>query len=106
MTNEIKELANVIFHEARGESRVGQAAVGWVVLNRLRTGRWGKTIRSVVWHPKQFSGLRYHAGWQQFAGLAADILVGKVPNPVGNALFFASNRSGKGRKRIGNHVFW
>lgn len=106
MTDEIKELANVIFHEARGESRTGQVAVGHVVMNRLRSGRWGKTVREVVWAPRQFTNLRRYQVPLEFLALARDIYEGKVGNPVGNAMFFASNGRGKGRIRIGNHRFW
>lgn len=95
----------MIYHEARGESRVGQAAVGHVVVNRVRSGKWGRTVRDVVWYPKQFSNLRRYQVPASFLELAAAILAGKVPNPVGNALYFASNRR-NGRIRIGNHVFW
>lgn len=103
MQDEIYQLANAIYHEARGESRVGQAAVGFVVLNRLRSGKWGDTVRAVVWSPRQFSGLVRHEFPGLFLALAQRIMAGLEPNPVGSALFFA--RSGRG-KRIGNHSFW
>ena len=105
MENEIKELANAIFHEARGESREGQIAVGHVILNRVKDRRYPSSLKGVIWQPRQFSGLRYHGGWQRFEQLARDLLAGKVPNPVGNALFFRNFRR-NGAKRIGNHWFW
>jgi N-acetylmuramoyl-L-alanine amidase len=106
MQTEAVELANVIYHEARGESRAGQVAVGHVVMNRVKDKRFPKTVKGVVWQSKQFSNIRYHVGYTRFLDLAKGILAGKVPNPVGNSLYFASNRSGKGKIRIGNHVFW
>ena len=48
-------LAKNIYHEAGVESRDGQYAVAQVTLNRLRSGRWGNSICSVVYSPSQFS---------------------------------------------------
>ena len=48
-------LAKNIYHEAGIESREGQFAVAQVTLNRLRDGRWGKSVCSVVYSPAQFS---------------------------------------------------
>jgi N-acetylmuramoyl-L-alanine amidase len=104
--NDVKELANVVYHEARGESRLGQLAVAWVIVNRVRTGRWGRSIHNVVWSPRQFSGLKYHSGWKQYEALARSVLGGLEKNPVIGCLFFKHFSLGKGRIRIGNHVFW
>ena len=101
---DVKELANVIYHEARGESRKGQIAVGYVVLNRVKDPRFPNTVRGVIWQRKQFSGIKYHAGWARFEQLARDILSGEVANPVGGAKFFRA-WGGKGF-RLGNHWFW
>lgn len=48
-------LARNIFYEAGIEDRAGKVAVAQVTLNRLRTGRWGKDICSVVYARAQFS---------------------------------------------------
>lgn len=50
-------LAKAIYHEARGESIQGQKAVGYVVLNRLNSPKWPKTICDVVHQKGQFSGI-------------------------------------------------
>ena len=47
---DVVSLALNIYFEARGESRVGQLAVGLVTLNRVADSRWPDTIREVVWH--------------------------------------------------------
>ena len=47
--------ARTIWGEARGEGAMGMAAVGHVLLNRLATGRWGKTLSDVCLRPYQFS---------------------------------------------------
>ena len=45
-----------IWMEARGEPFQGKVAVAEVMRNRLKSGRWGKTIVQVVLAPYQFSG--------------------------------------------------
>ncbi len=44
-----------IYHEARGESFLGQFLVGLVTLDRVDDGRWGNTVKEVVQYPNQFS---------------------------------------------------
>ena len=49
---EMEMMAKVLYAEARGvESKMEQAAVVWVILNRLDTGAWGHTIEDVVTYP-------------------------------------------------------
>jgi spore germination cell wall hydrolase CwlJ-like protein len=52
-------LAKNIYHEAGVESKQGKFAVAQVTLNRLRDGRWGRTICNVVYAPAQFSWTLY-----------------------------------------------
>jgi N-acetylmuramoyl-L-alanine amidase len=47
-----------VFHEAGAESYQGKIAVAQVTYNRLRTGKWGNNICSVVYAPSQFSWTR------------------------------------------------
>lgn len=48
-------LVKNIFHEAGVESFEGKLAVAHVTLNRLKTGRWGNSVCSVVHARAQFS---------------------------------------------------
>ena len=48
-------LAKNVYYEAGVESEQGKYAVAQVTLNRLRTGRWGNSICSVVYARAQFS---------------------------------------------------
>lgn len=48
-------LAKNIYHESKTESYLGRLAVAQVTINRLHTGRWGKSICDVVMSPYQFS---------------------------------------------------
>ena len=52
-------LSKNIYHEAGIESQEGMFAVAQVTLNRLRDGRWGKSVCSVVYSPAQFSWTLY-----------------------------------------------
>lgn len=50
--------ARTLYQEARGETLPGQQAVAHVLVNRMKDGRWGKTLGEVcLWH-MQFSGWR------------------------------------------------
>jgi N-acetylmuramoyl-L-alanine amidase len=53
--NDIDTLARTIYGEARGEGFDGKVAVAWVVINRVRTGRYGSTVKDVCLRPRQFS---------------------------------------------------
>lgn len=48
-------LAKNIYHEAGVESLEGKFAVAQVTINRLKEGRWGRDICSVVYARSQFS---------------------------------------------------
>ncbi|MGE9762726.1 cell wall hydrolase [Pseudomonas sp. PDM20] len=74
--DEFMHLAMTIYGEARGQSYESKIAVGWVIRNRLATGRWGKTYKLVVTARLQFTC------WSQAVdpqGYAA------IHNPVGLA---------------------
>ena len=50
-------LARAINGEARGESYIGQVAVGAVILNRTRDSRFPKTIPGVIYQPGAFTAV-------------------------------------------------
>ena len=45
-------LAMNIYHEARGDSRLGQKAVGWVTINRVMHNSYPSTICDVVYQAR------------------------------------------------------
>ena len=55
LVTDIKCLALNVYHEARGESTIGQRAVAWVTVNRVTDPNYPKDICSVVYDPDQFS---------------------------------------------------
>ena len=52
---EIDCLALNIYHESRGEGRIGMVAVGWTTINRRDSPKFPDTICKVVYQPSQFS---------------------------------------------------
>ena len=111
-TDEVLLLAALIQCEAGGESYEGKLAVGAVVMNRLRSGRYGSAISDVICAPGQFTP----AGNGKVAAVlangpkdsciqAAQEAINGVDN-TGGARSFKSTRSGHAGVVIGNHVFF
>ena len=112
-------LARIIYAEARGESFTGQVAVGAVILNRVASPYFPKTIREVI--------LQSNPSVHQFTPVAdgsislepdeiavnaaLQALLGK--DPTNGALFFYNPHTATDQwirqlpviARIGNHVF-
>jgi len=102
---QVQCIAEVIYAEARGESIIGQRAVGHVILNRSR--RNGRTPCQVIARPNQFHRVRVNyasEAWrvaQRLArNLGEDITLG--------ALYFnpGSVRRYTYTVTIGNHRFY
>lgn len=56
MTFDEQIACRTLAQEVRGEPLIGQQAVAHVILNRWRSGRWGKSLASVCLWRGQFSG--------------------------------------------------
>jgi N-acetylmuramoyl-L-alanine amidase len=93
-------LVQNVYHEARGESLNGQAAVAYVTLNRLRDGRFGSSICDVVYQPDQFSWtgdglpdrMTDHAALAVAVSVALAAWNGTALNPAGDALHFYAHK--------------
>jgi len=112
-------LARLIHAEARGESFEGQVAVGAVILNRLASPHFPKTIREVIYQKSsrvyQFSpvgdGSIDLEPNEKAVQAAKQALQGT--DPTGGALFFYNPDISRDQwirtlpvvTRIGNHVF-
>lgn len=112
-------LARLIHAEARGESFEGQIAVGAVILNRVASPYFPKTIREVVYQKNsrvyQFSpvgdGSINLEPDEKAVQAAVQALQGK--DPTGGALFFYNPDISRDKwirtlpviTKIGNHVF-
>ncbi|MCC2683258.1 MAG: spore cortex-lytic enzyme [Paenibacillaceae bacterium] len=61
--SEMDILARTIYSEARGESYVGQVAVGAVVMNRIASSQFPDTIRGVVFQSRAFTSVSDGQFW-------------------------------------------
>jgi spore germination cell wall hydrolase CwlJ-like protein len=104
---EMKLIARVVYAESRGEPFKGQVAVAVVVLNRYESGKFGNSIRSVVYAKSQFAvGSRYNE--QNMRAVEEAISCSDFP---GTMFYFRTSTSKTWRSliyycRIGNHSFF
>ncbi len=112
-------MASAIYFEAKSESLTGQLAVAEVILNRTKSGRFPKSVCSVVTQRGQFSFVRGGhipaiANNKQFRTAVAVAQVAMADHwdsPAANALYFHARRVSPGWRMskvasIGNHVFY
>lgn len=108
-------LAKLIHAEARGETLVGQIAVGAVVLNRMEDPRFPKTIIKVIYEKDQFSPVAdgsINSPPSERALLAAELALNGM-DPTNGCIFFYNPATAESRwldsippvVRIGSHVF-
>jgi spore germination cell wall hydrolase CwlJ-like protein len=126
-SRELDCLTQAVYFEARGETAAGQAAVAQVVLNRVRSPAFPKTVCGVV-----FQGAAHRTGcqfsfacdgsmrrgrelvaWDRAQNVAARALSGTVMGSVGNATHFhtINVQPGWGPNllrvaQVGLHVFY
>ena len=81
-------LAKAIMSEASIGTREEQIAVGWTVLNRLYSGRYGNSIEYIVtsWYAHN------QEPTEVIKTLAKDLLEGQIPDPTSGATHFFSPR--------------
>jgi len=112
--------ATAAYHE--GSNKNERIAIINTIRNRLKSGRWGHTVCSVVYADKQFFGVwdETHEPVDEKTYLETKLLVldtivfNKYANPVADALFFHDDSIkakdkwfGKKKKtKIGRMVFY
>ncbi len=128
MSKEQRCLAEAVYFEARSESEEGQAAVAQVVLNRVKSGLYPKTVCGVVYQNRhrylgcQFSfacegkSLRITeaASWNQAVRVAREVTEGKTYlADVGGATHYHADyvrpfwaKKLKKMDTIGRHIFY
>ncbi len=110
--SDVALLGALIQCEAGNECYEGQVAVGAAVMNRLRSGAYGGSVRSVIYAAGQFSP----AGSGQVDAVLASGVKGSclqaaqealngVSN-IGGCVYFRNVSCGHDGIVIGNHVFW
>ena len=116
---ELNCLAAGIYYEAKSEPLAGQLAVAEVILNRTKSGRFPKTVCSVLTQRGQFSFVRggkvptppSGKQWRQALAIARVAQKDLWDSAAESALYFHARRAKPGWARtqvasIGNHVFY
>ena len=120
-SREMECLAGAVYFESKGEPLSGQLAVGQVIANRAKSGRFPKSYCGVVFQPSQFSFVRGRqlpaiargsAHWKTAVAIA-HIVANDLHDAVApRALFFHARYVSPNWKRmsrvatVGNHVFY
>jgi len=92
-------MIRTIAFEAAGEPEEGKIAVAHVILNRIKNGGWGDSIKDVVTSPWQFEPWMTKRdemeklsandpSYKDAAQIADAVLVGKMPDPTVGAMYF------------------
>lgn len=113
-------LTEALYHEARGEGRQGQRAVAEVILNRVDSGSFPRTVCGVINQPSQFSytiggtkPIRNKAAFLRAQDIANEALSGAPRELTGGATYFhtpavrpAWSRRFQRTVQIGRHIFY
>lgn len=119
-TRERECLATAIYFESKSEPLAGQLAVGEVLANRVKSGRFASSFCGVVMQRGQFSFIRNHAlpsvprgsvQWKNAVAIATIVDAGLMTSDAPRALFFHARSVSPGWHAtrvatIGNHVFF
>ena len=119
-SRELECLAGAIYFESKSESLSGQLAVGQVVANRSKSGRFPSSYCGVVFQRSQFSFVRGRAlppiprsslQWKTAVAIAQIVDQALHVSTVPKALFFHARRVSPGWRltrvgTVGNHVFY
>ncbi len=119
---DVRAMALNMYHEARGEGRLGMLAVGWVVLNRMADKAYPDTVAGVIYQGCQFSWVcdgrsdrpRDGRAWRKALELAAELLDRPALDPTSGAMWYHASWVRNPRfgprvariARIGRHVFY
>src|SRR5216684_288593 len=102
-------LIRTVIGEADDQPDTGRAAVAHVVLNRMNSGRWGKTAGDVVLARGQFEPWQKRSrellgispdskSYQRTAAIIDDVLAGRTPDQTGGATHFLDPAIVKARR--------
>lgn len=119
-SRQLECLAAGIYFESKSEPLIGQLAVGEVIANRARSGRFASTYCGVLFQRGQFSFIRGKSWprvnrqsrqWKTAVAVAKIVEQDLKDSAASNALFFHARRvSPRWRLKrvatIGNHIFY
>lgn len=120
LSREMQCLAGAIYFEAKGEPLGGQLAVGRVIVDRAKSGRFPSTYCGVVYQRAQFSFVRGGSmpaintgsrAWREARAIAQIAHDDSWESPAKGALFFHARHVSPGWRlkrvaQIENHVFY
>ncbi len=119
-SREMECLAVGIYYESKSEPLAGQLAVGNVIANRAKSGRFAPTYCGVLFQRGQFSFVRGHSyaqparasrQWHNAVAVAKIVDQKLHSSAVPGALFFHAKRVSPGWRlarvgSVGNHIFY
>ncbi|MEO6432762.1 MAG: cell wall hydrolase [Sphingomicrobium sp.] len=119
-SREIECLATGVYFESKSEPLVGQLAVGHVISNRAKSGRFPSSYCGVLFQRGQFSFVhgkslpsvpRSSKQWKTAVAIAKIVDQGLKDSSVGKAMFFHARYVSPGWRlkrvaSIGNHIFY
>lgn len=113
--NDIQLMANAVNGESRGEPYTGQVAVAAVILNRVNSSSFPKTVAGVIFEPGAFTAVADGQIWLTPNKTSKKAVIDAINgwDPTGNALYYFNPATATsswiwGRpqiKRIGKHIF-
>jgi spore germination cell wall hydrolase CwlJ-like protein len=116
---ELRCLATGVYYESKSEPLAGQLAVAEVLLNRTKSGRFPKSVCSVLTQRGQFSFVRggkiptppANAQWRKALAVAQVAQKNLWDSPAENALYFHARYVNPSWNRarvatVGNHIFY
>ena len=113
--NDIRLMTNAVYGEARGEPYIGQVAVAAVILNRINSPSFPKTIAGVIFEPGAFTAVSDGQIWLTPNETARKAVLDALNgwDPSGGALYYFNPNTATSAwiwsrpqiKRIGKHIF-
>lgn len=113
--NDLKIMANAVHGEARGEPYIGQVAVAAVILNRVDSASFPKTVSGVIFQPGAFTAVADGQIWlepdESSKRAVRDALNGW--DPSGDCIYYFNPATATSKwiwsrpqvKKIGKHIF-
>jgi N-acetylmuramoyl-L-alanine amidase len=113
--NDIQLMANAVYGESRGEPFIGQVAVAAVILNRVQSASFPKTVSGVIFQPGAFTAVSDGQIWLTPNETAKKAVLDAINgwDPTGEAIYYFNPDTATSGwiwnrpqiKQIGKHIF-